>query len=186
MDSLEQITKDIFSCQRCELRQNATRPVAGLGYVGAKYFLIGEAPGREEDEGGVPFVGQAGRRLDKLLVLAKISINDCFLSNVCRCRPPQNRDPKKKEIRACVDFLWREIKLVKPQYIITLGATPLGLFTQSGGVSQLHGTSFEWQLDEENPIVFPKGRKERKGTRIEEEIGENYANILSGLFQSSS
>ena len=118
-DSLDQIAKEVLQCQACELRMNATRPVPGFGDIGAKYFLIGEAPGQQEDEQGVPFVGQAGRRLDKLLALGKISLNDCYLSNVCRCRPLENRTPKKKEIRACVGFLWRENKLIKPQYIIT-------------------------------------------------------------------
>jgi DNA polymerase len=159
LDSLTQITKDILQCQRCELRMNATKPVPGIGDVGAKYFLIGEAPGREEDESsgrrikidvewiyfGTPFIGQAGRRLDKLLALAKIDPNDCYLSNVCRCRPPQNRNPKKKEIKACVDFLWRELKLVKPEIVILLGSTALSLFSDYG-VTQLHGTEFEYEI----------------------------------------
>jgi len=127
----------------------ATRPVPGFGSDGATYFLLGEAPGSEEDAQGIPFVGQSGRRLDKLLALAGIDINACYLSNCVRCRPPSNRTPKKKEIKACVGFLWRELRLVKPSTIITLGATPLGLFTQSGGVSQLHGTSFEWEMTDE-------------------------------------
>ena len=144
MDTLEQISKDILACQRCELRQNATAPVPGIGNIGARYLLIGEAPGREEDEASVPFVGSSGRRLDKLIGLANISLNDCYLSNVCRCRPPINRTPRKKEIKACVDFLWREIELVKPVYVVTLGATPLSLFT-SEGVRSLHGTQFEYE-----------------------------------------
>jgi DNA polymerase len=142
-DSLKQIESDILQCQRCDLRTTATLPVPGHGCVGAKYLLIGEAPGRQEDEAGVPFVGLAGKRLDKLLALAGIDLNDCYLSNVCRCRPPENRTPRKKEIKACQEFLWREIELVKPETIITLGATPLGLFAKSGGVSQLHGTVLE-------------------------------------------
>ncbi len=149
MDSLDQITSDILKCQRCELRMNATAPVPGFGEIGAKYFLIGESPGREEDEAGVPFIGAAGRRLDKLLALAGIENNLCYLSNVCRCRPPSNRDPRKKEIKECVDFLWREIRLVKPEYVITLGSVPLHLFTENG-VTQMHGTMFEWELDEDN------------------------------------
>lgn len=142
-DNLDQIAEEIIQCQRCELRMNSTKPVPGFGEAGAKYFLIGEAPGKEEDAEGIPFVGSSGRRLDKLLALANIDINDCYLSNVCRCRPPGNRTPRKKEISSCVEFLWRELDSVKPEYILTLGATPLGLFTQSGGVSQLHGTMFE-------------------------------------------
>jgi len=145
-DSLDQIAKEILQCQGCELRRFATKPVPGWGNVGAKYFLLGEAPGHEEDEQNIPFVGAAGRRLDKLLALAGININDCYLSNVCRCRPPKNRTPRKKEIAICVDFLWRELRLVKPSYVITLGATPLSLFTKSGGVSQLHGTLFETEI----------------------------------------
>jgi len=148
MDSLEQLESDILKCQRCELRFNATQPVPGLGDIGAKYFLLGEAPGREEDEQGVPFVGMAGRKLNQLLSLAQIDPNDCYFSNVCRCRPPANRDPKKKEIKACVDFLWREIRLVKPQYVISLGSTPLKLFCPDG-VRTMHGTLFEWELEDE-------------------------------------
>jgi len=148
MDSLIQLTKDILSCQRCELRQNATRPVPGWGNIGAKYFLIGESPGENEDREGLPFVGQAGRRLDKLLALAGIDINDCFLSNTIRCRPPANRDPRKKEIKACVEFLWREIKLVKPSYLITLGSVPLSLFCPYG-IRQCHGTQMEVEIPEE-------------------------------------
>ena len=144
-DTLKNIAEEIRKCQRCELRVNATNPVPGWGNLGAKYFLIGEGPGQNEDEAGVPFVGSAGRRLDKLLALAGIDINDCFLSNVCRCRPPRNRDPKKKEIAACVEFLWREIKLVKPMYVITLGSTPLSLFCPYG-VRTMHGCMLEVEM----------------------------------------
>ena len=139
MDSLYQIGEEIKACQRCELRMNATQPVPGIGDIGSKYFLIGEAPGKNEDEVGVPFVGLAGKRLDKLLTLAGISLNECYLSNVCRCRPLANRAPKKKEIKACVPFLWKEIRLVKPQYIVTLGSVPLSLFCPYR-IRQVHGT----------------------------------------------
>ena len=144
-DSLNKIAEDIKNCQRCELRMNCTQPLPGLGNIGAKYFLIGEAGGRDEDEQGIPFVGAAGRRLDKLLALAQIDPNDCYFSNVCRCRPPQNRDPKKKEIKSCVDFLWREIRLVKPEVLITLGSTPLGLFVPHG-IMQCHGSFMEVEV----------------------------------------
>ena len=147
MDTLEQLESDILKCQRCELRFNATCPVPGLGDIGAKYLLLGEAPGREEDERGVPFIGSAGRKLNQLLDLAMIDLNDCYFTNVCRCRPLANRDPKKKEIKACIEFLWREIRLVKPQYVIALGSTPLGLFCPDG-VRTMHGTLFEWELEE--------------------------------------
>lgn len=144
---LENLAEQIKQCTRCALREGATQPVPGFGNVGAKYFLIGEAPGREEDEAGIPFVGKAGQRLNELIALAGIDINDCYFSNVCRCRPEGNATPRKAYIRACYQWLKQEIELVQPEYIITLGATPLGLFTATG-VSQLHGTMFEAELPE--------------------------------------
>lgn len=145
MDSLEQIEREIRLCQRCELRAGCSNPVPGFGAEAAKYFLIGEAPGATEDKEGVPFVGSAGRRLDTLLKLAGIDLNDCFLSNVCRCRPPTNRTPRKKEVKACVPFLWREIHLVKPKMLITLGSLSLGLFAPFG-ITQCHGSMMEVEV----------------------------------------
>jgi len=122
--------------------------VPGIGTLKAKYMLIGEAPGAEEDKAGVPFVGLSGKRLNKLIVLAGIDINECYLTNVCRCRPPANRTPRKLETRACNHWLVEEIKLIRPEYIITLGSTPLSLFSKSG-VRSMHGTMFEYELEEE-------------------------------------
>jgi len=147
--TLEELADQVKSCTRCPLRENATSPVAGLGEVGAKYFLLGEAPGKDEDKFGVPFIGLAGKRLNRLLALAGIDPNDCYITNVVKCRPPKqlaggkttNRQPRKSERLACYPFLKQELDLVKPKYIITLGATPLSLFTQTG-ISQLHGTMF--------------------------------------------
>ncbi len=150
---LDQLAEEIKMCQRCELRESATLPVPGWGNEGSKYFLLGEAPGHDEDSQNLPFVGSSGRRLDKLLALANIDRNDCYFSNVCRCRPPDNRTPRKKEIKACQEFLWREIKLVNPQTIIVLGATPLSLVSTSG-ISQNHGTQFMFEKEgKEYPII---------------------------------
>lgn len=146
-DSLEKINEDILLCQRCELRSTATQPVCGLGRVGAKYFLLGEAPGAQEDLEGIPFIGMAGKKLDKLIKIAGLDVNDCYFSNTCRCRPPGNRNPKKKEIKSCEQFLWRELLVVRPEYLITLGSVPLSLFSTSG-VSNMHGTSFEYEIKE--------------------------------------
>ena len=146
MDSLDKIEQEIRLCQRCELRSGCSNPVPGFGSVGAKYFIIGESPGFNEDQDGIPFCGASGRRLDTLLKLADIDINDCFLSNSVRCRPPKNRDPRKKELQACLGFLHRELVAVKPQVVITLGSTPLKLFVDYG-VRQVHGTQFRGTLE---------------------------------------
>lgn len=139
MNNLETLAKEIKECQKCELRFECTQPVPGLGEVGAKYFIIGEAPGREEDRDGMPFVGMAGKRLNKLIGLGGISLNECYLTNVVKCRPPKNRQPKRAEVRSCLPWLRLELELIKPEYVITLGATPLKLFTDDG-IRQLHGT----------------------------------------------
>jgi DNA polymerase len=145
MDSLETIAQEIALCQRCALREHCTQPVPGIGNLHAKYVLIGEAPGREEDEAGIPFVGMSGRRLDKLIELANIDPNECYLTNVCRCRPPENRTPKKKEVRECQKFLWAELKIIKPKIVIPLGSTALALFSEYG-ITQMHGTEFEYEF----------------------------------------
>ena len=142
---LDLLADEIRNCQRCPLRMGATQPVPGLGPDKVKYVLIGEAPGREEDENGIPFCGLSGKRLDKLVHLAGLDINEVYLTNVCRCRPPDNRTPKKKEIAACVPFLYRELHLLCPEYIITLGRTPLELFSTSG-VSSMHGTLIDVEV----------------------------------------
>ncbi len=146
MNSLDELTQQIRACQRCPLRQGATAPVAGMYNPNSKYFLIGEAPGRDEDKYGTPFIGKAGKRLDQLLAVAGIDINDCSVDNTVKCRPPKNRDPKKAEMRACLPWLWVAIKLVKPEKLIVLGSVPLSLFC-SYGIRQMHGTMLTVDID---------------------------------------
>ena len=145
---LEELSKQIELCTRCPLREGASCPVPGLGDVGATYMLLGEAPGREEDRTKVPFVGLSGRRLSRLLALANINENDCYFTNVVKCRPPKNRDPKKAEIAACTKWLMEEIKLVQPEFIITLGRVPLSLFSPYG-IKSMHGCIFEFEIPDE-------------------------------------
>lgn len=139
--TLEELNQQILQCSRCPLRMEATQPVCGSGEVGARYLILGEAPGKHEDAAGIPFVGLAGKRLDKLIGQAGIDINDCYLTNVCKCRPPANRTPKKSERLSCYPWLAQELAILKPEVIITLGATPLSLFTDQG-VRHMHGTMF--------------------------------------------
>uniref|UniRef100_A0A6M3XB50 Type-4 uracil-DNA glycosylase n=1 Tax=viral metagenome TaxID=1070528 RepID=A0A6M3XB50_9ZZZZ len=148
--SLEKHARQLVRCTRCPLRENATCPVPGIGSEEATYFLIGEAPGKSEDKDGVPFVGASGKRLNRLLALAQIDINDCYLTNVVKCWPPKvrgkQRAPKKSERLACWPWLKQELQLVQPKIIIPLGAVPLSLFTDVG-IKQLHGTTFTYELE---------------------------------------
>lgn len=155
---LEELSKQIALCTRCPLRQSATQPVPGIG-EGRKYLILGEAPGSSEDKAGIPFVGASGRRLNQLLELAKIDTKDCYITNVCKCLPPRvsgkMRAPRKAERLACYPFLKEELKIVRPEIIITTGSTPLSLFSPYG-ISQMHGTLFDYELNldgEKIPVI---------------------------------
>lgn len=143
--NLDELAEQIKQCSRCERRQYATAPVPGLGDIGAKYMLIGRDPGKQEDKEGIPFIGAAGRRLDELLALAGIDVNDCYITNLVKCHVPGNKTPRKAFINACKPWLMREIAMVKPKQIITLGAEALSIFSPNG-VSQMHGTQFTVDL----------------------------------------
>ena len=149
MNKLEALAEEIKACTKCPLREGVNAPVPGFGSITAKYILIGEAPGKNEDREGVPFIGMAGKRLNQLVDISPIDINDCYLTNVCRCRPEGNRNPRKAEIRSCVSYLWREIRLIKPQMVVTLGAIPLSLFSPNG-VKSTHGTFLEAEIPDED------------------------------------
>ncbi len=116
-----EIVKSIRECRACPLHKYRTYPVPGEGPLNAMVMLIGEAPGRKEDETGRPFVGAAGKLLDELLLNAGLERSRVFITNVVKCRPPNNRDPTEEEIRACSVHTNRIIELVNPEIIVTLG-----------------------------------------------------------------
>lgn len=118
----------LTDCQRCHLRRGATRVVSGDGTVLSPVVFIGEGPGKEEDEQGRPFVGRAGQLLTKILTDIGVSREHVYITNVVKCRPPQNRTPKPEEIQACRYWLDKELKLIKPAVVIALGATAYSYF----------------------------------------------------------
>ncbi len=127
-------------CTRCALHQTRTTVVFGSGDADAELMFVGEAPGANEDRMGLPFVGQAGKLLDKLLEEIEMARGDVFIANTLLCRPPDNRDPHPKEIESCRDHLWAKIELIEPTMLCTLGnfATKL-LRGDPTGISRLHG-----------------------------------------------
>ncbi len=132
--------EDARQCVRCPLHQTRTTVVFGNGNANADLMFVGEAPGANEDRMGLPFVGQAGKLLDKLLNEIGLERKDVFVANVLKCRPPDNRDPHPNEIDACQDYLHKQIDLIEPTMICTLGnfSTKL-LRADSTGISRLHG-----------------------------------------------
>lgn len=122
-DSLEKIAAEVRGCPLCKLARTRKNAVPGEGQLSAKIMFIGEAPGRSEDEKGRPFVGAAGRVLDNLLKKAGIERSQVFITNIVKCKPPNNRVPKEDELTACRPYLDRQIALIKPKVICILGRT---------------------------------------------------------------
>jgi DNA polymerase len=137
---LKAVYEEASGCLRCPLHETRTTVVFGSGNANAELMFVGEAPGANEDKQGLPFVGQAGKLLDKLLGEIGMERRDVFICNVLKCRPPGNRDPHPGEIESCQDYLWRQVELIEPTVICTLGnfSTKL-LRADPMGISRLHG-----------------------------------------------
>lgn len=138
-DELDQIAHAVRACELCKLYQGATKGVPGEGPADAKIMLIGEAPGFNEDRQGRPFVGAAGKFLDDLLALAGLNRSDVFITNVVKHRPPNNRDPEADEIAACAGYLERQIALINPRVIVTLGRFSMARWFPREKISRIHG-----------------------------------------------
>jgi uracil-DNA glycosylase family 4 len=138
-EALSQIAEEIKKCRRCPLGEKATQAVPGEGNSGAQVMFIGEAPGFWEDQKGIPFCGAAGKLLDKLLAQAGLKREEVFIANILKHRPPQNRDPQPEEIEACQFFLDRQIEVIKPKVVVSLGRFSLNKFAPGALISQIHG-----------------------------------------------
>jgi uracil-DNA glycosylase family 4 len=143
-------------CVRCPLHQTRTNVVFGAGDADADLMFVGEAPGRTEDELGLPFVGQAGKLLDKLLGEIGLERGDVFVANTLKCRPPGNRDPQPSEIEACRDFLERQVELIQPKVIATLGNFSTKLLRgDPTGITRLHGQPEERTIGARTVRLYP-------------------------------
>jgi len=147
MISLESIARDINKCSKCSLSKTCNKKVPGSGSSTARIMLIGEAPGRNEDMLGKPFVGAAGKFLDELLAHAGLTRKDVFIGNMVKCRPPGNRDPTNQELDACSPFLDEQLSVIKPEVIIPLGRFAMSYMLDkyhlpNGRISELHGKIF--------------------------------------------
>ena len=142
---LEELAKRAAVCTACDLAGTRTRVVFGVGSPTADVMFVGEAPGFHEDQQGVPFVGAAGQLLDRLWGEIGIARDDVYIGNVLKCRPPDNRDPRPDEIEACGDYLRRQLTLIDPRVVVTLGnfATKL-LLKRDVGITRLRGRVYPW------------------------------------------
>lgn len=155
-DVFEGFRQQVEACTRCPLHDSRMQVVFGSGDPAADLFFVGEAPGAEEDRSGIPFVGRSGRLLDRLLEGIGISRQEVFISNVVKCRPPENRDPSSLEIETCSPYLERQVELVEPRVICSLGNFATRLLTgEKKGITQLHGVPREIGIGSLQTTLFP-------------------------------
>ena len=141
---LEDIKTRCESCQRCELYKTRTNIVFGTGNENAKLMFIGEAPGQKEDESGIPFVGAAGKLLDKYLDAVDIPREDVYIANILKCRPPKNRDPKPEEEDMCIDYLREQVMAIRPKVIVCLGRiSAMRIIKSDFKITAEHGKWFD-------------------------------------------
>lgn len=161
---MNQITSSVRSCMNCELAQTRVKVVIGAGNLDSKLVLIGEAPGRKEDESGLPFVGSAGKLLDYLLNAVGLVREDVFIGNILKCRPPNNRRPKKSEVRQCEEYLMKQLEVISPEIIAPMGNSAWSYFQEQFGldkqvIGNVHGKVFDveapWGKVKMIPLYHP-------------------------------
>ena len=153
---LPAIEEQVAQCRRCPLCDGRTQTVFGVGNPEARVLFIGEAPGKNEDLQGEPFVGAAGKYLNELLAIAGLTRDEVYIANVLKCRPPGNRNPRPEEIEVCAPFLREQTRTIDPEFIVTLGnfATKFVLKTDMG-ITRLHGTLQQAGKFKVFPIFHP-------------------------------
>jgi len=159
-DQMEIIDTEVRACPKCRLSKTRKNVVPGEGNLDSKVFLVGEAPGYWEDVKGRPFVGAAGELLNETLEKAGFSRSEVYITNIVKCRPPRNRDPRPDEVEACTPYLDRQLQLVKPRFIVTLGRHSTShILSKIGyeisGITAVRGRIFEAELLGLNVRIIP-------------------------------
>ncbi len=157
---LDAVAAEVIVCCRCELWKSRINAVPGEGSPESQIMLIGEAPGYWEDAEGRPFVGAAGKFLDSLLSMAGLSRQSIFIGNILKCRPPKNREPHRGEIQACTRYLIRQIQILQPKLIVTLGNFSTAyVFSKAKlpfkGITRVHGKFYSASLSDMEVTIFP-------------------------------
>jgi len=154
---LEALRPTVETCRRCSLCETRTNVVFGVGQSGARLMFVGEAPGRDEDAQGEPFVGRAGKLLTKMIIAMGLSREEVFIGNILKCRPPDNRTPTLEEMAVCLPYIVRQIEIIQPEIVCALGATALkGLLRDPrAAISRMRGKFIDWQGIRLMPTYHP-------------------------------
>jgi len=166
-NQLNQIAEQVKNCSLCPLCQTRTHAVPGAGDFNTEIMFVGEGPGKNEDLQGLPFVGAAGKYLDQLLASINLDRQKIFITNIVKCRPPNNRDPLPNEVEACKPYLDQQIKLIKPLLLITLGRHAMNFFIPNLKISQVHGQPKRYQNQVFLPLYHPAAGLYNPATRVD-------------------
>jgi uracil-DNA glycosylase family 4 len=178
--ALVELYREVSACARCPLHSARTKVVFGAGNANADLMFVGEAPGQQEDLQGLPFVGRAGKLLDQMLEEVGLERSDVFITNVLKSRPPGNRDPQPEEIDACKPYLHKQVELIEPKVICTLGNFATKLLTRSQrGITGVHGRPQVHELGGRAVRVFPiyHPAAALRSTKTLEELREDFRRL---------
>lgn len=154
--TLEQVRGELGDCTRCKLHQGRTTLVFGVGRPDADLMFVGEAPGRDEDQQGEPFVGPAGQLLTKIIEAIGLTRDQVYIANVIKCRPPQNRNPELDEVQTCAPFLFQQLDVIRPRVVVALGAFAVRTLLRSEqSISRLRGQVFDYRGAKLVPTFHP-------------------------------
>jgi len=179
-EDLVALYKEVAACERCPLHATRTKVVFGAGNADADLMFVGEAPGQQEDLQGLPFVGRAGKLLDQLLGEVGLTRDQVFIANVLKSRPPGNRDPQPEEIAACRPYLDRQIELIEPSVICTLGNFATKLLTRSPrGITQVRGRPQVHEVGGRTVRIYPLFHPAAalRTPRVLDELREDFAGL---------
>ena len=154
--TLEQVRGELGDCTRCKLHQSRTTLVFGVGRPDADLMFVGEAPGRDEDQQGEPFVGPAGQLLTKIIEAIGLTRDQVYIANVIKCRPPQNRNPELDEVQTCAPFLFQQLDVIRPRVVVALGSFAVRTLLRSEqSISRLRGQVFDYRGAKLVPTFHP-------------------------------
>jgi len=152
---LEKLAAQVAECRNCRLHLDRQNTVFGSGNPDAKLMFIGEGPGADEDEQGMPFVGSAGQLLTKMINAMQFERHDVYIANIVKCRPPGNRNPFDDEATQCMGYLQKQIEIIRPEVLVLLGAVPLKTLLGKGGITKTHGNWHEYMGIKTMPTFHP-------------------------------
>jgi DNA polymerase len=162
------LREEILACRQCGLAAGRTQAVPGEGRTSTPLMFVGEGPGRDEDRQGRPFVGRAGQLLTKIIAAMTFDRGDVYIANIVKCRPPDNRVPQRAEVESCTPYLLRQIALINPRVIVTLGKTATQFFLPdaTGNMTSIRGRFYEWKGVQIMPTFHPSYLIRNEGDKV--------------------